>query len=233
MNSLVIVGDVLLDRDVDGGVRRLSPDAPVPSSRTARSTCGPVARGSPRSSPSAPGTRRCWSRRSGTTRPAMSCTGLLSDGGVEVIDVGLEGATPEKVRIRGAGRTLLRLDRSSRRDSPPGPATAVARGAVRMAPAVLVADYGYGVATDLLLRSELAGRAAASSLVWDPHPAGPAPVSGGLPGDAEPQRGDAAACREVPDGASRTTWSVPAARSPLGRQEGSPSPPAARGASWR
>jgi rfaE bifunctional protein nucleotidyltransferase chain/domain len=49
---------------------------------------------------------------------------------------------------------------------------------VRTASAVIVADYGYGMAADMLLRSELAGRAVASSLVWDPHPRGPAPVVG-------------------------------------------------------
>jgi D-beta-D-heptose 7-phosphate kinase / D-beta-D-heptose 1-phosphate adenosyltransferase len=178
VNSLVIVGDVLLDRDVDGYVRRLSPDAPVPVVEDCEERLRPGGAGLAALLAVRAGHETVLVTALGNDDAGDQLHGLLSDGGVEVIDVGLERTTPEKIRIRGGGRTLLRLDRSSRRDSRPGPATARARAAVRMAPAVLVSDYGYGVAADLLLRSELAGRAAASSLVWDPHPAGPAPVSG-------------------------------------------------------
>ena len=36
---------------------------------------------------------------------------LLELAGVEVVDLGLAGRTPEKIRVRADGRSLLRLDR--------------------------------------------------------------------------------------------------------------------------
>jgi rfaE bifunctional protein nucleotidyltransferase chain/domain/rfaE bifunctional protein kinase chain/domain len=178
MSSLLIVGDVLLDRDVDGSVRRLSADAPVPVVDDCRERVRPGGAGLAALLAARAGHQTVLVTALGNDDAGDQLHGLLTDAGVEVIDVRLAGATPEKVRVRGAGRTLLRLDRSSRGESRPGPATAAARAAVRTASAVIVADYGYGMAADMLLRSELAGRAVASSLVWDPHPRGPAPVVG-------------------------------------------------------
>ena len=64
---------------------------------------------------------------------------------MRVVDLGLDGGTPEKVRVRAQGRSLLRLDRGG----PAGVAgdlTPEAAEALQGAGAVLVADYGRGVA---------------------------------------------------------------------------------------
>ena len=50
--------------------------------------------------------------------------------------------------------------------------------AVRDADAVLVADYGRGIAADPRLRAVLADLAGRVPVVWDPHPRGPEPVPG-------------------------------------------------------
>ncbi|MCW3017564.1 MAG: RfaE bifunctional protein domain, partial [Solirubrobacterales bacterium] len=101
----------------------------------------------------------------------------LEQAGVEVVDIGLDGSTPEKIRIRTQGRSLLRLDRGAA--GRVGAATAGARAAIGWADAVLVADYGRGVAVQEALRTAVR-RAGAQDVpvVWDPHPGGPLPVPG-------------------------------------------------------
>ena len=178
MTALVIVGDVLLDRDVEGAVHRLSPDAPVP----VVDDCHDRVRAG------GAGLAATLAARAGHQVQLVTAIGRdaagdlvredLAAAGVEIIDVGLTGDTPEKVRVRAGTRTLLRLDRTQRGASRPEAATSRARAAVRMAPAVLVADYGYGIAADAALRSELTGRATRAPVVWDPHTRGPAPVPG-------------------------------------------------------
>jgi rfaE bifunctional protein nucleotidyltransferase chain/domain len=114
---------------------------------------------------------------------------LLELAGVEVVDLELAGRTPEKIRVRANGHSLLRLDRATRpgRVGPLGPA---GRRALAGAGAVLVADYGRGVAAEPGVRAALAGLPRRRPLVWDPHPRGPAPVPGARL--ATPNRAEAA-----------------------------------------
>jgi D-beta-D-heptose 7-phosphate kinase/D-beta-D-heptose 1-phosphate adenosyltransferase len=86
-----------------------------------------------------------------------------------------------KCRLRAGGRSLLRTDRGDARPAP-GFGAAVAGAldaALTEAGAVLVSDYGRGVAADPVVRAALA-RAVARRVpvVWDPHPRGPEPVPG-------------------------------------------------------
>ena len=174
---LVVAGDALLDRDLDGRVERLSPDAPVPMLEDAAA----------RSRPGGAALAAVLAARDGhpvtlvtalsNDEPARELRGLLVRAGVEVVDLGLDGATPEKIRLRAAGRTLLRLDRGGR-GAGVGPAAHAAAAALRSASAVLVADYGRGVAGEPALRELLAEVARAVPLVWDPHPRGAEPVAG-------------------------------------------------------
>ena len=220
---LVVIGDALLDRDVEGAVERLAPDAPVPvlDERAARTRPG--------------GAALAAALAAAEGRPVTLVTALSGDGagvelaaliaacGVELVDLGLDGPTPEKVRLRtAAGQPLLRLDRGG-----PGSASAVgrpnaaARAAIGWASAVLVADYGRGVAAEPGIRAALAERIAAGDRVpvaWDPHPRGPAPLSGVLL--AMPNEREAAAFAPEVEGAGpaggRRTCREPAL--PLGRR---------------
>jgi D-beta-D-heptose 7-phosphate kinase/D-beta-D-heptose 1-phosphate adenosyltransferase len=178
VGPLVVVGDALLDRDLTGRVTRLSPDAPVPV----------VDELVEHSRPGGAGLAALLARRDGrdvvlVTALAADARGaelaaLLAGAGVDVVDLGLIGTTPEKVRVRSDGRTLLRLDGGDRSPGPVGPVTSRVRAALAGAGAVLVADYGRGVAAEPGLRAGLAGLPRRTPVVWDPHPRGAEPVPG-------------------------------------------------------
>jgi D-beta-D-heptose 7-phosphate kinase / D-beta-D-heptose 1-phosphate adenosyltransferase len=175
---LVVVGDALLDRDLEGRAERLAPDAPVPV------VDDPAE----------------WRRPGGAAlaatlvarldgRAVVLVTALAGDeagtairellelAGVEVVDLGLAGRTPEKIRVRADGQSLLRLDRATR-PGRVGPLGQAGRRALAGAGSVLVADYGRGVAAEPGVRAALTSLPRRRPLVWDPHPRGPAPVPG-------------------------------------------------------
>jgi D-beta-D-heptose 7-phosphate kinase/D-beta-D-heptose 1-phosphate adenosyltransferase len=202
---LVVVGDALLDRDLDGRAERLAPDAPVPV------VDDPAERRRPGGAALAATLAATLDRRAVVLITALagdeagaSLRGLLELAGVEVVDLGLDGQTPEKIRVRAQGRSLLRLDRATR-PGVVGPLDRAGRRALAGAGAVLVADYGRGVAAEPGVRGALAALPSRRPLVWDPHPRGPAPVPGARL--ATPNRAEAAGfVAEVPgDGLAAVT----------------------------
>jgi D-beta-D-heptose 7-phosphate kinase / D-beta-D-heptose 1-phosphate adenosyltransferase len=172
---LLVVGDALLDRDVLGTVDRLSPDAPVPVVDQERVASRPGGAGLAALLAASDGRQVTLVTALGRDAAGDELRALLGARGVEVIDVGLDGATPEKVRIGVRGRPLLRLDRGGGSGAV-GEADGAARAAIRWAAGVLVSDYGRGVAASPGVREALA--VAAGPVVWDPHPKGPAPMPG-------------------------------------------------------
>jgi rfaE bifunctional protein nucleotidyltransferase chain/domain/rfaE bifunctional protein kinase chain/domain len=184
---LVVVGDVLLDRDLDGRAERLAPDAPVPVVDAVAEHARPGGAGLAAALAAAGGHPVHLVCALGRDAAGARVAALLGDAGVVVHDLGLRGTTPEKVRVRAGGRALVRLDRGGAAAAC-GPPTAEAAEALRRAAAVLVSDYGRGVAAEPRVRALLAGLSAEVPLVWDPHPRGPEPVAGALlatPNEAE------------------------------------------------
>jgi rfaE bifunctional protein nucleotidyltransferase chain/domain/rfaE bifunctional protein kinase chain/domain len=176
---LVVIGDTLLDRDVDGTVERLSPDAPVPvlEEQHVRTRAGGAGLAAALAATDG-GREITLVTALADDEPGAELARLLEAAGVEVVDLGLEGRTPEKVRLRNSGRTLLRLDRGGR-SGRVGRASATARAAIGWAPAILVADYAGRVPAEPGLRGALAERAAKGiPIAWDPHRHGTAPVPG-------------------------------------------------------
>jgi rfaE bifunctional protein nucleotidyltransferase chain/domain/rfaE bifunctional protein kinase chain/domain len=173
---LVVVGDALLDRDLVGTVERLSPDAPVPVVDSPVDHPRPGGAGLAALLAAADGREVVLVTALAQDRPGRELARLLDDAGVQVVDLGLDGATPEKVRVRSDGRSLLRLDHGGPAGAP-GDLTAQADRALTGAGAVLVADYGRGVAAGRGVRRALTslGR---TPVVWDPHPRGMEPVPG-------------------------------------------------------
>jgi D-beta-D-heptose 7-phosphate kinase / D-beta-D-heptose 1-phosphate adenosyltransferase len=172
---LVVVGDALLDRDVQGRVERLSPDAPVPVLDEAQSRARPGGAALAAALAARDGLEVTLVTALARDEAAAELRAELERAGVEIVDLGLAGSTPEKIRFRSDDRSLMRLDRGGA--GVVGPATAAARAAVGWASGVLVADYGRGVAAERGLREALAAVAPHVPLVWDPHPNGPPPTA--------------------------------------------------------
>ncbi len=176
--SLVVVGDALLDRDLTGTVDRLCPDAPVPVVDSPVDVPRPGGAGLAALLAAADGRDVVLVTALAPDAPGRELAGLLAEAGVRVVDLGLDGSTPEKVRVRSDGRSLLRLDRGGT-GGVVGPLTDEAAVVLRDAQAVLVADYGRGVASAPGVREALTAVAAGRApVVWDPHPRGQEPVPG-------------------------------------------------------
>ena len=175
---IVVVGDTLLDRDVEGRVERICPDAPVPVVDAQADHARPGGAGLAAAlAGRADGHEVVLVTALGRDVPGQTVARLLADRGIEVVDLGLAGATPEKVRVRAEGRSLLRLDRGGPA-SPVGPCSSEAEAAISSASAVLVADYGRGMTREPGIRSAVAGLRSGLPVVWDPHPRGAQPVPG-------------------------------------------------------
>lgn len=174
---LVVVGDALLDVDLEGSATRLSPEAPVPVVDT----------------------ERVWQRPGGAALAALLAARhaddvvlvsgiaddeggrilrrLLSDAGVTVAGLPTRGSTVTKTRVRARGQSVLRIDRGDAtvlRDRLPADVS----DALMDARAICVADYGRGVTSIPALRAALESAAGRVPVVWDPHPRGCTPVAG-------------------------------------------------------
>jgi rfaE bifunctional protein nucleotidyltransferase chain/domain/rfaE bifunctional protein kinase chain/domain len=175
---LVIVGDALLDRDLEGVAERLCPEAPVPvvEDVTGRSRPGGAALAAALAA--GDGLEVTLLTALGADAPGRELARLLAEAGVDVVDLGLDGPTQQKVRVIAGGRVLLRLDHGGRARAAIGVPAGEARAALRWAGAILVADYGRGVAEQAHLRAALADLAFRVPIVWDPHPRGGEPAPG-------------------------------------------------------
>jgi D-beta-D-heptose 7-phosphate kinase/D-beta-D-heptose 1-phosphate adenosyltransferase len=175
VHAVVVIGDSLLDRTLTGSMDRLTPEqCPViEETRTeerpggaALAAAAVAADGAPTTLVTAlspdPGGRRLHE--------------LLRRAGVHVVDLGLDGPTPEKVRVRSADRTVVRIDRSCSPVAGAGQGSDDAERAVGQAGAVLVSDYGRGAAASMSARIAVQRAAARVPVVWDPHPRGPDPL---------------------------------------------------------
>jgi len=177
---VLVVGDVLLDRDIDGDVRRVCPDAPAPI----------VEIGSVSERAGGAGLAATLLARDGIEvrlvtalaqdEPAKRLEALLTER-VPVTAALTAAGTRCKTRIRSAGQSLLRLDT----DPPAGPPPVEDRWdeqalleELEQADAVLVSDYAGGVVGHPGVRDVLRRWASQRAMVWDPHPRGAEPVPG-------------------------------------------------------
>ena len=197
MNPLLVVGDLLLDRDWEGQVERVAPDAPVPVVRDPAESVRPGGAGLAALLAAREGREVTLLTAVGRGEAGTRAADELARAGVRVVDIGLDGPTPEKIRVKGGGQVLLRLDRGDE-PSAVGAATDSAREAIAAAAAVLVADYGRGVGAEPGLRAALAALPASVPVVWDPHPRGAEPIDGVLV--VTPNRSEARALVPEVDG---------------------------------
>ncbi|MFJ4074123.1 PfkB family carbohydrate kinase [Curtobacterium sp. NPDC089991] len=185
---IVVVGDTLLDVDVAGTSDRLSPDAPVPVVDVTTDDRRAGGAGLVATMLVRDGHDVTLVTVLGDDGRAQELRDLLPD--VTVV-AGPSGApTPVKTRVRVVDHALVRIDEGCA--TPPVPeATDAMTAALDDADAIVVADYGRGVAASPALREALARVAEHTPVVWDPHPKGAAPVPGitvATPNAAEARR---------------------------------------------
>ncbi|WP_343036781.1 PfkB family carbohydrate kinase [Flexivirga aerilata] len=174
--DIVVVGDVLLDRDLIGTTDRLCPDAPAPVVDVRSVRSGPGGAGLA-ALLAAPDTRSVTlvAPIADDARGAQ-LRALLEAHGVQLVAMEHLGATRRKTRVRAGSYSLTRFDEGG--PGTPGVPPEEALRRIRDADAVLVADYGAGTAAEPHVRAALQRRARAGGLlIWDPHPRGGPPVA--------------------------------------------------------
>jgi D-beta-D-heptose 7-phosphate kinase/D-beta-D-heptose 1-phosphate adenosyltransferase len=173
---VVVVGDVVLDREITGRADRICPDAPVPVLDVTSVRQSPGGAGLTALLVAAAGVRVTLVTPIADDDAGAALLSMLA-AQLAVIRLEHNGPTRRKTRVRSAGHTLLRID-----DGGPGDPIAVPvdemRAALATADAVLVSDYGAGTTSDPRIRALLSAAAASTRMVWDPHPRGGPPVEG-------------------------------------------------------
>ncbi|MGR4879868.1 PfkB family carbohydrate kinase [Streptomyces sp. LARHCF249] len=169
---LVVVGDALLDQDIEGTATRLSPDAPAPVVDVTEDRCRPGGAGLAAVLAAREGREVVLITALGDDEASGTVRRALRDR-VRLVELPLTGSLPVKTRVMAGGRPLVRIDRGGGRPGAPGDAV---REALASAGAVLVADYGRHAAR--AVREQLVAAAHRVPLVWDPHPKGDDPVPG-------------------------------------------------------
>jgi rfaE bifunctional protein nucleotidyltransferase chain/domain/rfaE bifunctional protein kinase chain/domain len=177
MSRVVVVGDALLDRDVLGTVERLCPDAPVPVVDERRSIERPGGAGLAARLAAGWGSEVTLVAALGADHAGRTVRRLLAEEGVDVVRWRDPASTVEKERVHVQGRPIVRVDRGvGARGLPPPPLAVVET--ISGADAILVSDYGRGVAADEGVRRAITDAAVRGTpVVWDPHPRGPNPPS--------------------------------------------------------
>lgn len=194
---LVVIGDALLDRDLDGAVRRLCPDTPAPvvDEPTVRPRPGGAALAAHLAARI--GYRVTLICPLGDDPQSEQIRALI-DARVRLVPLPWPDAVAQKTRVRVDGRTLLRIDHPAQPYT--GDPGARLTEALEGAGAILVSDYAGGVTSNHAVREALTAAARHVPLVWDPHPRGAAPVPGTLL--ATPNQAEAAAAALLPGAAA-------------------------------
>jgi len=175
---IVVLGEAFLDKDIEGFVARLAPDAPVPVLEEIRTLARPGGAGHAAVwvANDAPGADVVLVTALAADESGMQLKSLLESQRVTVRDLGWNGPTIEKIRLKGNGQSMLRLDRG-RLD---GGVLAPERVAESLgeASALLISDYGRGLVRNDTIRQAIIKEVDRIPVVWDPHPRSGGPVQG-------------------------------------------------------
>ncbi|WBQ08310.1 PfkB family carbohydrate kinase [Kribbella sp. CA-293567] len=174
---VVVVGDVLLDRDIEGDVRRVCPDAPVPVVDVDRTTERAGGAGLVATLLDRPGVSPHLVTAIADDEPGERLLGLL-DRRLQVSPILSASATRCKTRVRSAGQSLLRIDAAPTAEVGDDCDLAALEAALNDADVVLVSDYAGGVVSHPEVRAALERCALRRPMIWDPHPRGSEPVPG-------------------------------------------------------
>jgi rfaE bifunctional protein nucleotidyltransferase chain/domain/rfaE bifunctional protein kinase chain/domain len=173
---VVVIGDAILDRTVEGTSERLAPDAPVPVIDVANTLETPGGAGLAALMCADLADQVTLIAPIGDDPAGRRLTALLTDR-ITLLPCRQDGSTRTKTRVRSAGQSLVRIDEGGPAHPTDLPLAAI-RDALARADAVLVSDYGAGMTADATVRAAVTAAAARTPVVWDPHPRGGSPVEG-------------------------------------------------------
>ncbi|MBI5241593.1 MAG: D-glycero-beta-D-manno-heptose-7-phosphate kinase [Elusimicrobia bacterium] len=159
---ILVVGDLMLDQFIRGGVSRISPEAPVPVVQVRSESFVLGGAGNVAHNLSALGARV---EVVGVVGEDPAGRRLLDDFSALGIDTGRVAADPSRVtsqkcRIIAEHQQVVRFDRESPGPLPPGAERAVLKGLLAALPeadAVILSDYGKGVISRRLLSAAIRG----------------------------------------------------------------------------
>jgi rfaE bifunctional protein nucleotidyltransferase chain/domain len=174
---LVVVGDALLDVDVEATADRLVPDSAAPVlDEVARVQRAGGAALAARFAAEDPGTEVTLVSAV-PNDPAGQALRASLHHGVSLFSLPCRGATGVKTRLRRGSDVVARLDQGGSgldvRELPND-----LRDVLDAADAVLVSDYGRGVTRAPGLAELLGKMSRHRPIAWDPHPRGAVPVPG-------------------------------------------------------
>jgi D-beta-D-heptose 7-phosphate kinase/D-beta-D-heptose 1-phosphate adenosyltransferase len=171
---VLVVGDVMLDRTVQGSVERVSPEAPIPVLRMERERTVPGGAGNVAANFRALGARAALVGLVGDDAEAAELDRLLADDAPLGLHLVRDPARPTtlKTRFVAGNQQLLRLDREVVAAPPPALATTLleaAAGLLATSDVLALSDYGKGTLGAAMVAPLLAAaRAAGMPVLVDP-----------------------------------------------------------------
>jgi D-beta-D-heptose 7-phosphate kinase/D-beta-D-heptose 1-phosphate adenosyltransferase len=178
ITRVLVIGDVLLDRDIDGAVHRVSPEAPVPvveiGAEAERAGGAGLAAAL---LVNRPGIEVRLVTALADDEPSKRLSALLTEQ-LPITAIASTPGTRCKTRIRSAGQSVLRMDVEAEAAIIDEPDLEALEAELEGSDAVLVSDYAGGLISHPGVRSVLRRWASQRAMVWDPHPRGAQPVPG-------------------------------------------------------
>lgn len=171
--SVLVVGDVMIDRYIVGDVERISPEAPVPVLRQVREYSRPGGAANVAMNLAGLGLKATLTGFVGDDSAGRELRALLADSGVDasgLVDCGLP--TIAKTRVVSRTQQLMRIDVESRDNHDDTDCQALcdfATKAVASVQAVILSDYAKGALTDALCHAVIdAARSKGVPVLVDP-----------------------------------------------------------------
>lgn len=171
--SVLVVGDVMIDRYIVGDVERISPEAPVPVLRQVREYSRPGGAANVAMNLAGLGLKATLTGFVGDDSAGRELRALLADSGVDasgLVDCGLP--TIAKTRVVSRTQQLMRIDVESRDNHDDTDCRALcdfATKAVASVQAVILSDYAKGALTDALCHAVIdAARSKGVPVLVDP-----------------------------------------------------------------
>ncbi|WP_047486872.1 D-glycero-beta-D-manno-heptose-7-phosphate kinase [Terriglobus sp. TAA 43] len=171
--SVLVVGDVMIDRYIVGDVERISPEAPVPVLRQVREYSRPGGAANVAMNLAGLGLKATLAGFVGDDSAGRELRSLLAGSGIDssgLVDCGLP--TIAKTRVVSRTQQLMRIDVESRDDHSDKDCDALrdfATKAVASVQAVILSDYAKGALTNGLCHAVIeAARSAGVPVLVDP-----------------------------------------------------------------